>query len=91
MLSALLGNAPHHIRYEASEDDWDQRILHMQRLVNAVDAYIHELGRDCAQHAHTNINVDCFVDGVSEGVDDALGQMEQGAVAAREHEKLAAE
>jgi hypothetical protein len=91
LLAELLGCPPHVIRYEASEDDWDARIRHLQRIGNAIDAYMRELGRDCASNAHTNIDMACFTDVVSNALDDALGQMQQGAVAAREFETAAAE
>jgi hypothetical protein len=86
MLAELLGCPPHHIRYEANEEDWNERIRHLQRLANAIDGYVRELGRDCASNAHTSIDMSAFTDAVSGALDDALGQMMQGAVAAREFE-----
>jgi hypothetical protein len=91
LLAELLGCPPHHIRYEANEEDWNERIRHLQRIANALDGYVRELGRDCESNSHINLDMSCFVDVVSNALDDALGQMMQGAVAAREFETAAAE
>jgi hypothetical protein len=91
MLADLLGCPPHVIKYEASEEDWEQRIVHLQRIGNAIDAYVRVLGRDCESNSHINLDMSCFVDVVSNALDDALGQMQQGAIAAREFETSAAE
>jgi hypothetical protein len=91
MLAELLGCPPHVIKYEANEEDWHERITHLQRIGNAVDAYVRVLGRDCESNSHVNLDMACFTDVVSNGLDDALGQMMQGAVAAREFETAAAE
>ena len=86
MLATLLGTKPHVIKYEASEEDWDERIRHLLKIANAIDAYVLALGHDCRSNAHIDLDMGAFTDIVGNALDDALGQMQQGAIAAREHE-----
>jgi hypothetical protein len=91
LLAAMLCTPPHQIKYEADECDWNERILHLHKISLALDAYLMELGKDCASHARTAFDAKAFVDPIGDALDDMLGQMERAAEAAREHNTLPAE
>jgi hypothetical protein len=69
--------------------DWNS--ASSPHIAVAIDAYLKELGKDCAQHARTSFDVKVFTDPVSDALDDCLGQMERAAEAARVHHSLPAE
>jgi hypothetical protein len=91
LMTRLIPMQPHHIKYEADEADWRERMAHLQRLGDALDKYVRELGKDMAAHAHCSFDLKPFTDPISNSLDDALGAMERGAEAARLHNTLWAE
>jgi hypothetical protein len=82
LISRIITNKPHQIRYSADARDLEDRAAHIQAIGNALMAYLSEIVDDTAHNANGIDRDVCR--GISDDISDIVGSFTNAAESWRE-------